>query len=77
LLMQIASRLVTDPRLNVNVAHRIQTGWENAFRSYWKFWLVMTALVAFCLWVIGIGLSWIWPARDEEANRIRGLDRRG
>jgi hypothetical protein len=77
LFMQIASRLVTDPRLNVNVAHRIQTGWENAFSSYWKFWLVMTTLVAFCLWVIGRVLSWIWPARDEEANRIRGLDSRG
>jgi hypothetical protein len=77
LLMEIASRLVTDPRLNVNVAHRIQTGWENAFSSYWRFWIVMTALVAFCLWVIGIVLLWIWPARDEEGNRIRGLDRRG
>jgi hypothetical protein len=77
LFMQIASRLVTDPRLNVNVAHRIQTGWENAFSSYWKFWIVMTTLVASCLWVIGIVLSWIWPARDEEAKRIRGLDSRG
>jgi hypothetical protein len=77
LFMQIASRLVTDPRLNVNVAHRIQTGWENAFSSYWKFWIVMTTLVASCLWVMGIVLSWIWPARDEEANRIRGLDSRG
>ncbi|MDX6577494.1 MAG: hypothetical protein QOE96_3447 [Blastocatellia bacterium] len=77
LFMQIASRLVTDPRLNVNVAHRIQTGWENAFSSYWKFWIVMTTLVASCLWVMGIVLSWIWPARDEEANRIRSLDSRG
>ncbi|MDX6558944.1 MAG: hypothetical protein QOF72_1993 [Blastocatellia bacterium] len=77
LFMQIASRLVTDPRLNVNVAHRIQTGWENAFSSYWKFWIVMTTLVVSCLWVIGIMLSWIWPARDEEANRIRSLDSRG
>jgi hypothetical protein len=66
LVMQVVSRLVTDPRLNVNVAHRIQTGWENAFSSYWKFWVVMTALVAFCLWAIGMILSWRWPARDPE-----------
>jgi hypothetical protein len=66
LVMAVISRLTTDPRLNVNVAHRIQTGWENAFSSYWKFWIVMTVLVAFCVWAIGIVLSWIWPARNAE-----------
>lgn len=66
LLMQVVSRLVTAPVLNVNLAHRIQTGWENAFSSYWKFWVVMTALVAFCLWAIGMVLSWIWPAQQRE-----------
>ena len=67
LFMQLVSRLVTDPRLNVNVAHRIQTGWGNAFRSYWKFWTVMTALVAVCLWMIGVVLSWRWPAKKQVA----------
>lgn len=66
LFMQVVSRLVTDPRLNVNVTDRIQTGWEQAFSSYWRFWIVMTALVGFCLWAIGIMLSWRWPAKDEE-----------
>jgi hypothetical protein len=66
LLMQVVSRLVTAPVHNVNVAHRIQTGWENAFSSYWKFWVVMSALVAFCLWAIGMVLSWIWPAQPRE-----------
>jgi len=66
LFMEVASRLTTDPRLNVNVAHRIQTGWENAFSSYWEFWIVMTSLVAVCLWAIGLLLSWIWPTRNEE-----------
>ena len=67
LFLQIVSRLTTPPALNVNVAHRIQTGWENNFSSYWKFWIVMTALVAFCLWVTGMILWWIWPAREELA----------
>jgi len=66
LFMEVASRLTTDPRLNVNVAHRIQTGWENAFSSYWEFWIVMTSLVAVCLWAIGLVLSWIWPTTNEE-----------
>jgi len=70
LFMQLASRLATDPRLNVNVAHRIQTGWEHAFSSYWKFWIVMTMLAAFCLWAIGVVLSWIWPARAIETLAV-------
>ena len=66
LFMEVASRLTTDPRLNVNVVDRIQTGWENTFSSYWKFWIVMTAGVAFCLWAIGIVLSWIWPVAQTS-----------
>lgn len=73
LFMQIVSRLVTSPDLNVNVAHRIQTGWENTFSSYWKFWFVMTGLVAICLWAIGMILSWIWPARDTEPIAAAGV----
>ena len=65
LVMQVVSRLTTDPRLNVNVVDRIQTGWENAFSSYWKFWIVMCAIVAVGLWVIGLALSWIWPPAAE------------
>jgi hypothetical protein len=70
LFMQLVSRQATDPRLNVNVAHRIQTGWEQAFSSYWKFWAVMTVLTALCLWAIGLTLSWIWPARDAESLAV-------
>lgn len=70
LFIQVVSRLVTAPVLNTNVAHRIQTGWENAFSSYWKFWVVMTVLVALCLWAIGLVLSWIWPAHDREGMAI-------
>lgn len=66
LFMQLPSRLLTDPRLNVNVTHRIQTGWENAFSSYWKFWVVLTALVGVCLWGVGLVLSWIWPVREND-----------
>jgi hypothetical protein len=70
LFMQLVSRLATDPGLNVNVAHRIQTGWKHAFSSYWKFWVVMTVLTAFSLWAIGLTLSWIWPARDAESLAV-------
>jgi hypothetical protein len=62
LFMQLVSRVLTSPEVNANVAHRIQPGWENAFSSYWKFWLVMTVVVAAVLWMIGTVLSWIWPS---------------
>jgi hypothetical protein len=64
LVLQLAARLFTSPDLNVNVAFRIQTGWETTFTSYWKFWVVMTAVVAAGLWVIGLVLSFIWPAEQ-------------
>lgn len=68
LFMQLVSRAVTPADLNVNVARHIQTGWENTFSSFWKFWLVMTVLVGVALWVIGLVLSWIWPAASTKVE---------
>jgi hypothetical protein len=64
LFMQLVSRKLTSPEVNANVAHHIQPGWDSTFSSYWKFWLVMTVVVAAALWLIGRFLSWIWPARS-------------
>jgi len=71
LFVQVVSRNLTTPHLNVNVVYRIQPGWENAFGSFWKFWLVMTLAVAVALWLIGFVLSWIWPARSVSASWVR------
>ena len=68
LFMQVVSRLLTQPELNVNVVYTIQPGWKNEFGSFWKFWLVMTILVAAGLWVIGLMLSWIWPAASIKVE---------
>jgi hypothetical protein len=62
LLTQFAARLLAPPALNVNVAHRIQPGWDKVFTSYWKFWLVGSAVAALGLWIIGKVLQFIWPA---------------
>ena len=67
LFMQVVSRLLTSPDLNVNVAHRIQPGWENAFGGFWKFWLVMAVVTAIGLWVIGRVLLLIWPHQSVGA----------
>ena len=74
LFMQLAARLTTDPALNVNVAHHVQTGWESAFPSFLMFWLVMTVLVAALLWTIGRVLQRYWPAdairREQRAIEV-------
>jgi len=72
--MQLASRLTTPATMNVNLAHRIQPGWENTFSSYWKFWIVLTVIVAAGLWAIGRVLSWIWPARNNESLAAGSAD---
>lgn len=71
LVMQLVSRTLTSPELNANVAHHIQPGWEKAFSSYWKFWLVMTVVVAAALWAIGMMLSWIWPRASHPISSAR------
>ena len=67
LLTQLAARVLTSPELNVNLAHRIQPGWESIFNSYWKFWLVLFVVTAIVLWLIEKGLALIWPAESEPA----------
>jgi hypothetical protein len=75
LLTQLTARLFTSPELNVNVAHRIQPGWENLFSSYWKFWLVMVVVTAAGLWIIGKVLSFIFPTAPVRTPTGRGSDR--
>jgi hypothetical protein len=64
LVMQIVSRLLTPANMNVNLAHRVQDGFEGAFGSYWKFWLLLTFLVALFAWLIGYGFWRVWPAKE-------------
>jgi len=65
LLTQLAARLFSAPELNVNVAHKIQTGWETLFSSYWKFWVVTTLTVAAVMWALGRVLALLWPVKTE------------
>jgi len=70
LFAQLAARLIGPPELNVNVAHRVQDGWDKTFTSYWKFWIVLTVGVAAITWVIGKALSLIWPAPRTEPRTV-------
>jgi hypothetical protein len=69
LVVQLASRFVTAPALNVNLAHAIQPGWERAFHSYWSFWLVLTLTAVVTLWLSGLLLWRIWPSEYFTQRR--------
>jgi hypothetical protein len=68
LLVQLLSRVFTAPDLNVNLAHRIQPGWEQRFGSYWEFWLTLTVVIAVTLWVVEFVFRNIWPVRLAQAE---------
>jgi hypothetical protein len=66
LVVQALSRLLTPAGLNVNLAHRIQEGWEQTFSSYWKFWCVLSVLTGILLWIFGYLLQQLWPISRES-----------
>lgn len=66
-VMQFGSRLLTSPAMNVNLSHRIQDGFETAFSSYWKFWLVLTVLVGATAWLLGVVFYRLWPTTSDNS----------
>jgi hypothetical protein len=67
LAVQLVSRFITPPALNVNLAHAVAPGWERTFQSYWSFWLVLSGVTAVVLFVSGMIFWAIWrPERAEE-----------
>jgi hypothetical protein len=61
-VVQLFSRLVTPASMNVNLSYNIQSGWEQTFSSYMRFWFILTILVGICLWLLGQLLRMTWPA---------------
>lgn len=69
-IVQLASRLITPAAMNVNLSHNIQTGWEQTFSSYLKFWFVLTILVGIGSWLLGLLLRLLWPASDLAVEDV-------
>jgi len=67
-IMQVASRLLTPASMNVNLAHRIQDGFENSFSSYWKFWLLLTFLNGMGAYLLVFGIGWMWPVNYDPGT---------
>lgn len=68
LFVQLMSRFFTSPDLNVNLAHKIQPGWEQHFGSYWQFWVVLTIVIAVGLWGLEGLLRKLWPVSVAEGE---------
>ena len=65
-VLQLISRIATPRPMNVNVSQQIQAGWESSFSAYWKFWVVLTVLVAICLGVLATILKLVWPVETGK-----------
>lgn len=67
-VVQHLCRMFTPAEPNVNIAHRVYDGLEDVFAAYGMFWAASTMLAAFGLWVIGLGLHKVWPARPAISS---------
>jgi hypothetical protein len=63
LLLQVLSRIFTSASLNVNLAHKIQPGWDQAFGAYWQFWVVLTLVTIAVLFGVELLFRKLWPVR--------------
>lgn len=64
--VQQISRLLTLPRLNVNVAFDIYTGWEQIFSHYWQFWLFVAAEASIGLYLLCLFLTRKFPEHADH-----------
>ena len=76
LVVQLISRFITVPELNVNLAHLVQPGFERTFPSYWMFWLVLTIATAVCLWLSGLLWRTLWPAIEPSPRAATSVGAR-
>lgn len=76
LLVQLISRFVTAPELNVNLAHAVQPGFEHTFPSYWMFWLALTIATAVWLWLSGLVWRALWPLVDATPRAATSVSAR-
>ena len=65
LLIQLLSRFITAPALNVNLSHRIGEQWAHTFSQYWQFLVTLNVWTAVVLWLMGLLL---WKARPVTAE---------
>lgn len=71
IFIQQISRMVTSteyPFWNVNVAHTIYKGYENAVSHYWQFWVITTLMISVGMLALSFILWMLFPTRAKSAN---------
>ena len=76
-VVQQACRLLTDPALNVNLAHQVYAGSRGWFGRYEVYWLMTTVLAAVFLWAIGRLLAVTFPPAGQDRGEDGVLHRAG
>ncbi|MEW6738063.1 MAG: hypothetical protein AB1489_42700 [Acidobacteriota bacterium] len=77
LIAQQLTRIITPRELNVNIAHKIYNGWEGIFVYYWQYWIFISIMAAFWLWLTGALLARLFPPekalhkKEDYAKRDR------
>ncbi|HET6266957.1 MAG TPA: hypothetical protein VFG11_04500 [Acidobacteriota bacterium] len=64
LIVQQLSRWFTRSELNINVAFRPYSGWDQTFPHYWMFWLYIFGLTIAFLFLSSVLLSKLFPVHD-------------
>ncbi len=73
LVIQLLSRFVTAPELNVNLSHHMQERWEHTFSHYWQFLLTLNVVTAVVLWLTALLLWKVWPVNEvPDSFKLEG-----
>jgi hypothetical protein len=70
LLVQQLTRLITSPKLNVNVAFDSYMGWNEIFPHYWQFWLFISAEAAIGLFLLNYFLAKRFPTPPHQEIEV-------
>lgn len=69
LVLQILSRFITPPEMNVNAAHNLRfTMVENTGMPYWQFWIGNTLLGALAFYLLSLLFARLFP--DTEGATV-------
>jgi hypothetical protein len=66
IVVQVISRFVTPPELNINTAHRVYDIWKDSVSNYWLYWIISTAVIGVTLWMVELVLLRLFPQRAER-----------
>jgi hypothetical protein len=65
LVLQGLTRLFTPPAPNVNMVYAIYEVAKPWFSRFWLYWLATMGVATGLLWILEVGLAWLFPLNPE------------